>query len=443
MPHTTPHLPGTALPPLLIDVGCVVLGAAGIALLLTHLAADGSAQAPTLLALAAGLLALLCLLLAVRNRQRAGALQRAHQALEHAQAIAHVGSWQLRGERMYWSDETCRIFGLAPGQSPRTADFLDHVHPDDRDRVAAVLAAATAGQAVDLEHRIVVDGDTRWVHVRAEPMLPPDASMTGTVQDVTAPRAAEEALCRSRQRLRALGAHHERLVEEERAHIAREIHDELGQYLTTLRLDAAMLEMSLAQDNPRLAQRLNGMKGLIDETIQSVRRVASTLRPTALDLGLDSGIEWLVDDFQERNTISCALRLDERGLPEVDDARATLVFRILQEALTNVVRHAEARTVQVSVDLHAGALRLQVHDDGRGFDPCALRERKTFGLLGMHERAMVFGGSLHIDSAPGRGTTVRLEVPLEDTPMQREEFPEICEGCPLMEAAIERPETGA
>lgn len=442
MSQAAPYSPHHRLLPALVDIACILLAAASFALLLAHLIRPLPAGWLTFGTVA---LALLCLLLLMRNRQRCTALLRSRENLNHAQAVAHVGSWHLRGRRgrLEWSDETYRIFGMEPDTPVNYEVFLECVHPDDRARVEHAWKQAVAGAPYDIEHRILANGELRWVRERAECERTADGHFlgaTGTVQDVTARREAEEALRRSRQHLRALGAHHERLVEEERAHIAREIHDELGQYLTALRMDAAMLELGLAHDNPRAAQRLGSMKALIDETIQSVRRVASTLRPTALDLGLESGIEWLVDDFQERSRIACVLQVCERGLPEVDDTRATLVFRILQEALTNVARHADARTAAITLDVHDGALRLQVRDDGRGFDPGTPGERRTFGLLGMHERAMVFGGGLRIDSAPGRGTTVLLSVPLDDQSMSRDEFPETCAGCPLMEAAVEQAE---
>ncbi|MDX5445921.1 MAG: histidine kinase [Zoogloeaceae bacterium] len=427
------------------DLLCALLGAIGFALLVLALAGTLNERHALLATTAsAAVLAALCLLLAAVSRQRLNALRRSSRELERAQTVANVGSWHLthvEGD-LTWSAETFRIFGVREGGQVPLLRFFECLHPDDRAMVEAAWQRALLGEPYDIEHRIVVDGQIRWVHERAELAFGRDGRFleaTGTVQDITDRHTIEEVLRRSRQRLRALGAHHERLVEEERAHIAREIHDELGQYLTTLRMDAAMLEMRCARDNPALVQRLSSMKMLIDETIQSVRRVASTLRPTALDLGLESGVEWLVDDFQERNDIACALKVGGQGLPEVDDGRSTLVFRILQEALTNVVRHAGAGAVEVALTRSDGLLRLEVHDDGRGFDPCTRSGHGTFGLLGMHERAMMYGGSLHIDSAPGRGTTVRLDVPLGDRPMSRDEFPETCEGCPLMEVAIDYP----
>lgn len=433
MPPTPFHL---ARLPWLSDLLGVLLGAAGLALLLAHW--SGLAPLPDAAALAAVLFALLCVLLVVRNRQRAMALQRTHRALQQAQALAHVGSWQLCGDDMIWSDESCRIFGLPAGSRVNAQQLLEFTHPEDRHAVAAAWASLLAGQGCDIEHRIVIDGATRWVHARGEAHRDAEGrllAINGTVQDVTERKQAEEALQRSGQRLRALGAHHERRVEEERAHIAREIHDELGQYLTTLRLDAAMLEMHCAGEHPRIAERLGTMKRLIDDTIHSVRRVASTLRPKALDLGLDSGVEWLVEDFERRHGIACALHMPDEGLARVDDARATLAFRIVQEALTNIVRHADASAVTVRVDIDADALHLQVRDDGRGFDAAAPCAGQAFGLFGMQERAMVFGGTLRIDSAAGRGTAVCLSVPLADTQTSAVSFPQGCAGCPLLEPA--------
>lgn len=441
MPTLSAPRPFRHLLPIAIDVACVVFALTGLALLLGHFMVADAPYAAPLLLMASAALVTLGLLLGLRNYQGAQALQHAHQAFERAQSVAHVGSWNLRNGLLACSTESCRILGVPENHAVPVAQLLACTHPEDRSRVTAALRCVFSGQAIDLQHRILVDGRLRWVHSRAEPAGA--SGMIGTIQDITARREAEEALCRSRQRLRALGAHHERLVEEERAHIAREVHDELGQYLTTLRMDAAMLELGLAEAQPRAAQRLAGMKALIDDAICSVRRVASTLRPTALDLGLESGIEWLVDDFRERTHLACSLQFSETELPMIDDARATLVFRILQEALTNTARHAGARSVAVRLRHAEGRLQLTIHDDGRGFRPEAVRERKHFGLLGMHERAIVFGGNLRIDSAPGHGTTVQLDVPLEEAPMRRDEFPETCEGCPLMEAAMEQPESVA
>lgn len=228
-------------------------------------------------------------------------------------------------------------------------------------------------------------------------------------------REYTEELFRSRQMIRELGAHREMIREEERARIAREIHDEFGQYLTALRMDTAMLNIRYGAGNPELQQHLSGMKKTIDTTIGVVRNLAAALRPGALDMGLVSAAEWLLSGFEERTGTLFHLHAprEELGL---DNERATAAFRILQEALTNITRYAQAGEVEVTIELADRALVMQVKDDGVGFDPAEVRCRKTFGLLGIRERALMFGGESRIDSRPGAGTILRVRIPLKAYP---------------------------
>lgn len=345
-------------------------------------------------------------------------LSRTERALNRAQAVARVGSWyaNARSQRIVWSDETYRIFGIERGTPMNHERFMQTVHPDDRDRVQAAWQRALGGAPYDIEHRILAGGLVRWVRERAELEFDAAGAMTGatgTVEDVTERKAHEAELLDSRQKLRDLAAHHEKLREEERAHIAREIHDELGQHLTALRMDAALLQLNYGEANPGLAQKVSAMKKLIDRTIKVVRGVASSLRPAALDLGLVSAAEWLVGEFRARTGVACTLELPAHE-PSLGDARATVVFRILQESLTNITRHAAASKVEVRITEVDGHLRLEVRDDGVGFDPAEVRERRTFGLMGVRERAIMFGGSASFISRPGEGTRLQVEIPLGD-----------------------------
>ncbi|THF59203.1 sensor histidine kinase [Pseudothauera rhizosphaerae] len=345
-------------------------------------------------------------------------LSRTEHALNRAQALAHVGSWHFcaRTGEITWSDETYRIFALPPGAPMTYSRFLECAHPDDRPRLDAAYEAALGGAPYDIEHRIVADGQVRWVRERAELEFDRAGRLSGamgTVEDVTEQRVREAELVGSRQKLRDLAAYHEKLREEERAHIAREIHDELGQYLTALRMDAALLQLHFGEDNPALAQKVSGMKKLIDRTIKVVRSVASSLRPAALDLGLVSAAEWLVGEFRGRSGVNCTLDLPEHELA-LDDARATVVFRILQESLTNVSRHARAANVEVRIVQRDGRVVLEVRDDGVGFDPAVVRGKKTFGLMGIRERARMFGGGARFVSGLGQGTLLRVEMPLNN-----------------------------
>jgi signal transduction histidine kinase len=228
----------------------------------------------------------------------------------------------------------------------------------------------------------------------------------------TGVRERTEELLRSRQMIRELAAHREKIREEERARIAREIHDEFGQYLTALRMDTAMLNIRYGAANPELKQHLVDMKQTIDTTIGVVRNLAAALRPGALDMGLVSAAEWLLAGFEERTGIAYRLHAPREDLG-LDDERATAVFRILQEALTNITRYAQASVVNVAINLAGDALVMQVSDDGIGFDPALVRCRKTFGLLGIRERALMFGGESRIDSEPGAGTILCIQIPLQ------------------------------
>ncbi|MBD8494682.1 transporter substrate-binding domain-containing protein [Pseudomonas syringae] len=214
---------------------------------------------------------------------------------------------------------------------------------------------------------------------------------------------------RAHEQLRELSAHLESVREEEKARIAREVHDELGQMLTVLKLETSMCELAYADLDPGLRDRLNSMKRLIAQLFQLVRDVATALRPPILDAGIASAIEWQARRFEERTQIPCLVLVPD-NLPALSDARAVGLFRILQEALTNVMRHAQAHSVQISLTLADNLLCLSIADDGQGFDPQAARPT-SFGLVGMRERVLMLGGRLELDSEPGEGTALHIYIP--------------------------------
>ena len=228
------------------------------------------------------------------------------------------------------------------------------------------------------------------------------------IQDVTERRRTLAALQESEVRLRELSAHLESVREEEKARIAREVHDELGQMLTVLKLETSMCELAYAQLDPGLQERLNSMKKLIAQLFQLVRDVATALRPPILDAGIGSAIEWQARRFEARTQIPCLVQVPEH-LPKLSDGKAVGLFRILQETLTNVMRHAQAHTVEVVLEHEQGSLHLSIVDDGIGFEPSA--PSASFGLVGMRERALMLGGQLRVESAPGEGTQVKVTVP--------------------------------
>jgi signal transduction histidine kinase len=200
--------------------------------------------------------------------------------------------------------------------------------------------------------------------------------------------------------------------EEEQTRIAREIHDELGQALTGLKMDLAWLTQHLPPAAKSLAQKTAAMSSLIDNTIHSVRRIASGLRPEVLDeAGLGTAIEWQVREFQKRTGIRCRVMLPDQE-PILERDQATMVFRILQEVLTNVARHANATRVDAELALLPNELQLEVQDNGRGITEDQMRSGKSLGLLGMRERALLIGAELDIAGVRGAGTRVTLSVQL-------------------------------
>ncbi|KFE53413.1 histidine kinase [Pseudomonas syringae] len=222
---------------------------------------------------------------------------------------------------------------------------------------------------------------------------------------------------RYHEQLRELSAHLESVREEEKARIAREVHDELGQMLTVLKLETSMCELAYAELDPGLRDRLNSMKRLISQLFQLVRDVATALRPPILDAGIASAIEWQAQRFEARTQIPCLVDVPD-NLPPLSDARAIGMFRILQEALTNVMRHARAHTVEISLTLEEGVMCMTIADDGVGFVQHKGRPA-SFGLVGMRERVLMLGGRLELDSESGEGTTLRAYIPLDPLVQER------------------------
>ncbi|VVE14832.1 histidine kinase [Pandoraea terrae] len=224
-------------------------------------------------------------------------------------------------------------------------------------------------------------------------------------------RQAEDDLRASRGQLRELSAYLQSVREEERTRIARELHDELGQSLTALRLGLSVIETQAARGNDDWRRELQGLKDIADNTVDAVQRLATDLRPALLDeLGLGPAIEWLAESLGERSALQCDVTLPTEPV-EIGAALSTGVFRIVQEALTNVARHGQASRVAVSLHVTRRTLHLSIEDNGRGMENAPSCGRKRLGLLGMRERALMLGGRLTVTSAPGAGTRVAAELP--------------------------------
>ena len=234
---------------------------------------------------------------------------------------------------------------------------------------------------------------------------------TVILRDITVRKRAEDALKESQRELRELSARVLEAREEEKAHIARELHDELGQLLTALKMDLGWVRERLPGDS-ELAPRVAEMGTLLDRTVSATRRISADLRPLMLDdLGLADAAAWLVDDFAKRSGVTCKVDIAEE-LPDLSKAVATAVYRAVQESLTNIARHAGARSAWVVLAVEDDALYVEVEDDGRGIAPEDLAKARSVGLKGMRERIAFLGGTLEIARAPRGGTRLRLRVPL-------------------------------
>lgn len=233
----------------------------------------------------------------------------------------------------------------------------------------------------------------------------------GVQRDVTHRYRAEEEIRTSREQLRALAARLQQVREEERTRIAREIHDELGQALTSLRLDIAWLRRRLPRDH-KVRPHCASLIERIDGTLRAVRRIATELRPSILDqLGLAAALEWQGQEFGARTGIDVLIEVNAEGAAIPDDLGSS-AFRILQESLTNVARHSGATRVEIRLGQENGLLRLEVIDNGVGIRPEQMEGTSSLGLIGMRERALACGGELRVIGRSGRGTAVSLRVPL-------------------------------
>lgn len=238
------------------------------------------------------------------------------------------------------------------------------------------------------------------------------AFFTVVLRDVSERVRAHEALARSREELRDLATAASSAREQEQSRIARELHDELAQSLSTLKMDIALIRSAPAGGGDAvLGKRLDRMEEQIDGTIAAMRRIAADLRPLALDdLGLVPAIEALVQEFERRTGVRGELAIGDERLA-VTDAHATAIFRIIQESLTNVAKHARANRVEVIVAVDDDAVTVTVHDDGAGFASDGPRKPQSYGLLGIRERAYLLGGEMRVTSAPGRGTEIEVRLP--------------------------------
>ncbi len=335
--------------------------------------------------------------------------------LAEAQKIAHLGNWDwhIQTNKLYWSEEIYHIFGVSRHEFDATYDaFLSLVHPDDKIFVQdSVTLALSMRQHYNIVHRIILkDGSTRFVHEQAKTSYDSDGRaiiMVGTVQDITEIKRIEEEL-------RALSRRLVEVQENERRTIARELHDEIGQSLTALKMLLAQASHQTTNNN---VNALNEAKNVVSDLMQQVREMSLNLRPSMLDdLGLLPSLLWHFDRFSSQTRIQ--IRFVHDGLqssghklpPEVN----TSAYRIVQEALTNIARYADTDKADVDIRFHNDTLYIKIEDKGRGFSFSELQARTSTGLSGMRERVNLLNGKLTMESSPGEGTRIYVELPVRN-----------------------------
>ncbi len=323
------------------------------------------------------------------------------------------------GQYLYVSPKHKDMLGYDPSELVGRTVF-EHVHQDDRSAVMAEFQRAirtfTSGHAVyRFRHK---NEQWLWLESTGKPYQTATGEIRGVIasRDITERKRAEEELKSSREQLRALAASLQSAREEERSRIAREIHDNLGQALTGLKMSLSWLDKKLSEVGdgvppPLLLNEIASMSKLIDAAIQMVREISAELRPGVLDdLGLVAAVEWQAQEFQTRMGIRCRFTSTLENIT-LDKEQSTAIFRILQETLTNVARHANATRVNITLRKKAGNLILEVRDNGRGITESEISNPRSLGLLGMRERALLLGGNVEISGTPGKGTAVTVKIP--------------------------------
>jgi two-component system sensor histidine kinase UhpB len=324
-----------------------------------------------------------------------------------------VWDWDLVTGATWWAEGFQKMFGYAPEEIESGPEaWSNRLHPDERERVVTgVRAAIDGGESFWSDEYRFRRRDGGYAEIYDRGYVIRDAKghpirMVGSMMEVSERKRAEA-------QLRNLAARLEAIREEERTRIAREIHDEFGQALTALKMDLAWLGKKVPPRGVPVREKLHGMEAVIDDTMDALHRILAELRPGVLDdLGLPAAIRWLAEEFKRRHEIACTVQMSG-GEPRLESGQATAVFRILQEALTNVARHAQARRVEIRLHVLPTAFELVVTDDGRGITAQDVTASGTLGILGMRERAITWHGRVTVRGEPGAGTTVRVFMPMD------------------------------
>ncbi|MEQ1668150.1 MAG: histidine kinase [Sulfuriferula sp.] len=293
--------------------------------------------------------------------------------------------------------------------------FEELIVPEDRaNYLASMQQSASSLQTWNWKGQLWIAAwqDIKWVAIRATPALQKDGSIlwNGVVTNVTQTKHEEIEVKQTQAQMAELSSHTEKIKEQERTRIAREVHDELGGNLTAIKMAVTLVKRRLAPEDSCL-EKINYIDMLADRTIESVRRIASDLRPSILDLGIVAAIEWQAREFERQMGIPCEFISSDDDI-ELNSDQATALFRVFQEALTNISKHAHATLVHVHLKKQDATITLAVEDNGNGMEQSDRLKLKSFGIRGMMERVNSLGGQLSIKSSVDTGTTIFIEIPL-------------------------------
>jgi PAS domain S-box-containing protein len=329
----------------------------------------------------------------------------------------------LNGRCTFINQAAARMLGYQPSEllGEPMHELVHHSRPDGSrfpSEECRIYQSFRSGQGCQVDDEVLwrKNGTAYPVQYSSFPIME-DETIIGAVvtfTDITELKRSEEQLQRTLSQVRTLSQRLEVVREDERTRIARELHDELGVRLTCLKMDLSRLRPTMNHTaRPKVEEKIFSMIEQVDTTIAAVQGLVAELRPGVLDdLGLVAAIEWQCRDFERRSGTRCLVDSSEEDIP-LDSAKATAAFRICQEALTNVVRHARAKEIRVHLDKLDRELLLEIHDDGQGILPEKVTDARSLGLLGMRERAGAVGGALQIVGRPGEGTTLTLRLPCE------------------------------
>jgi two-component system sensor histidine kinase UhpB len=363
-----------------------------------------------------------------RRRQRIGrrhseielreSADRFQSLVEQLPGMPYIANLDSVGSNVYVSPKIEELLGFTAEQWCTDPQLrIRQLHPEDRAHVLeAINDARFRKSSFSIDYRIYrSDGKLRWFHDEARVVMGAQGEplfLQGAILDITERKQAQAELEQSHHELQEMISALDSLRVEEQKRLAHEMHDDFGQLLAAMKMDISTLQQHLPQSDARIVRHLSSISELVDAMVASVRRIIADLPPKVLeDVGLYSALEFMVTNFEKRHRIACELRLSELE-PILEAKVATAIYRMVQETLNNVAKHADASYVEAQVISSSAEISLHVKDNGRGMAPDKLQKPGSFGLIGMRQRVTALGGEMKIDSSEGAGTAIMITIPL-------------------------------